>query len=62
MTCGWGIIFLAFYNGVSAILRALGDSKTPLYFLILSSFINVVLDLIFVVKYSMGVTGVALAT
>lgn len=62
ITCGWGIIFLAFYNGVSSVLRALGDSKTPLYFLILSSIINVGLDLLFVVKYSMGVTGVALAT
>jgi len=62
ITCGWGIIFLAFYNGVSNILRALGDSKTPLYFLILSSIINVGLDLLFVVKFSMGVNGVALAT
>ena len=57
-----GIIFIAFYNGVSSILRALGDSKTPLYFLILASLVNVVLDLLFVVYFSWGVFGVALAT
>lgn len=62
ITCGGGIIFLAFYNGVSSILRALGDSKTPLYFLIVSSIINVVLDIVFVVKFQWAVTGVALAT
>ena len=61
ITCG-GIIFLAFYNGASSILRALGDSKTPLYFLILSSFVNIALDLIFVIYFKMGVFGVALAT
>lgn len=57
-----GIIGIAFYNGVAAILRALGDSKTPLYFLILSSIINVGLDLLFVLSLDMGVFGVALAT
>ena len=57
-----GIIFIAFYNGISSILRALGDSKTPLYFLILASLVNVVLDLLFVVYFSWGVFGVALAT
>ncbi len=62
ITCGWGILFLAFYNGLSSILRALGDSRTPLYFLIVSSIINVGLDLLFVVKFNMGVTGVGLAT
>lgn len=62
ITCGAGIIFLAFYNGVSAILRALGDSKTPLYFLILSSIINIGLDLLFVIVFKWGVLGVALAT
>ncbi len=60
-TCA-GILFIAAYNGVAAILRALGDSKTPLYFLIISSIINVVLDLIFVLGWNMGVFGVALAT
>ncbi len=57
-----GIIFIAFYNGTSSILRALGDSKTPLFFLILSSIINVVLDLLFVLKLNLGVFGVGLAT
>lgn len=60
-TC-MGIIGIALYNGVSSILRALGDSKTPLYFLILSSIVNVVLDLTFVLAFDLGVYGVALAT
>jgi len=57
-----GIIFVAFYNGVASILRALGDSKTPLYFLILSSIINLALDLLFVLKFQWAVFGVAFAT
>ncbi|MBR5057616.1 MAG: MATE family efflux transporter, partial [Clostridiales bacterium] len=57
-----GIIGVAFYNGVAALLRAVGDSKTPLYFLILSSIINVGLDLLFVICFDMGVVGVGLAT
>ncbi len=60
-TCA-GILFIAAYNGVAAMLRALGDSKTPLYFLILSSIINVVLDLVFVLVLNWGVFGVAFAT
>jgi len=57
-----GILFIAMYNGVANILRALGDSKTPLYFLILSSFVNIGLDLLFVLQFNMGVFGVGLAT
>ena len=60
-TCA-GIAAIALYNGVAAILRALGDSRTPLYFLILSSIVNVILDLTFVLGLGMGVFGVALAT
>lgn len=60
-TCA-GIIAIAMYNGVASILRALGDSKTPLYFLIVASIINVVLDLLFVLEFNWGVFGVALAT
>ena len=60
-TCS-GIVAVACYNGVASILRALGDSKTPLYFLILSSIINVILDLVFVLAFRMGVFGVAFAT
>lgn len=57
-----GILFIAFYNGVASILRAFGDSKSPLYFLILSSIVNLVLDLVFVLAFHWGVFGVALAT
>ena len=60
-TC-FGIVGIATYNGVSAILRALGDSRPPLYFLILSSLVNVGLDLAFVLCFGLGVFGVALAT
>lgn len=57
-----GITGIALYNGIAAILRALGDSKTPLYFLIVSSITNVCLDMLFVVGFGWGVFGVALAT
>ena len=50
------------YNGVSSVLRAVGDSKTPLYFLIFSSLLNVALDLLFVLAVQGGVAGVAWAT
>ena len=43
-----GLIFIAYYNGTAAILRALGDSKSPLYFLIVAGVSNIVLDLLFV--------------
>lgn len=57
-----GLIAIAAYNGVAAILRALGDSRTPLYFLIVACLMNVVLDLLFVLQFGMNVFGVALAT
>ncbi len=57
-----GMLGVAFYNGVSSILRAIGDSRTPFIFLILSCFINIGLDLAFVILFHMGVMGVALAT
>jgi len=50
------------YNFGSAILRAVGDTKRPLYFLLLAGIVNVVLNLFFVIVLSMGVAGVALAT
>ena len=50
------------YNLVSNVLRALGDSRTPLYFLIFSSFLNIALDIIFIVPLGMGVAGAAWAT
>ena len=61
-TIFWGIFATILYNMCACILRALGDSKTPLYFLILSSFINIGLDLLFIVTFRMGVFGAALAT
>lgn len=57
-----GLIGMAGYNITSAILRGLGDSKTPLYFLIVATVINFILLMIFVVGMHMGVTGAALAT
>ena len=57
-----GISGLLIYNMGSAILRAVGDSKRPLYFLIFSAVLNTVLDLVFVIRLDMAVFGVALAT
>lgn len=57
-----GSIAVVFYNIASSILRAIGDSKTPLYFLILSSILNIVLDLVFIINFDMGVAGAAYAT
>ncbi len=57
-----GILGTACYNGISAILRALGDSVTPLIFLIVASVLNVILDLLFVIVFHWDVPGVALAT
>lgn len=57
---GTGATF--FYNLFSNILRALGDSKTPLYFLVISSLLNIFLDILFIVPFKMGVAGAAWAT
>ncbi len=57
-----GIIFLFLYNTATAIFNGLGDSKTPLYLLIFSSIFNIILDLVFVIVFKMGVSGVAWAT
>lgn len=51
-----------FYNMISNMLRALGDSKTPLYFLVFSSVLNIFLDILFIVPLHMGVAGAAWAT
>lgn len=56
------LIFTYLFNICSALLRSIGDSRTPLYFLILAALINIVLDLLFVKVYNMGVLGVAIAT
>ena len=57
-----GLSVTMMYNAGSAILRALGDSRTPLYVLFLSSALNIVLDLVFVIAFRMGVAGVGIAT
>jgi len=57
-----GFLFFFGFNGTSAILRGLGDSKTPLYFLIISTLMNVLLAVLFVAIFHWGVTGAALAT
>jgi putative MATE family efflux protein len=57
-----GILFFFGFNGTSAVLRGLGDSKTPLYFLIISTLTNIVFDLLFVVVFGWGIAGAALAT
>ena len=57
-----GLTGTIMYNMGSAILRAVGDSKRPLYFLILASILNIFLDLLFVINFGLGVAGVAYAT
>lgn len=57
-----GLLFVSVYNYVSSILRALGNSKTPLYFLIFSCVLNVLLDLLFVCVFKQGVFGAGIAT
>ena len=67
----FGTLFQQFYSmvdsiylsiGIAAILRSIGDSKTPVYALVASAIINIVLDLLFVAVFHMGVPGVAIAT
>lgn len=57
-----GNLAIIFYNMLASILRSLGDSKTPLFFLIIASILNVILDLIFIINFSLGVAGAAYAT
>ena len=57
-----GLVFFFGFNGTSAILRGLGDSKTPLYFLIIATVANIIMDLLFVVVFKWGIAGVAVAT
>lgn len=58
----YGIIFMFLYNSISTAFNALGDSKTPLYFLIFSSLLNIGLDIWFVAGFRWGVAGAAWAT
>lgn len=58
----WGLLFLFLYNICTGVFTALGDSRTPLYFLIASSVGNMIMDVVFVCAFHMGVAGVAWAT
>ena len=60
--CGVGLLFIFVYNSLSAILRGVGNSRIPLYCIIASVSLNVVLDILFVAGFHMGVAGAALAT
>lgn len=57
-----GILFLMLYNVAAGILQALGDSTRPFIFLVISTFVNIVLDLVFVLVFDWGIAGVAYAT
>jgi len=57
-----GLVVFFGFNGTSAILRGLGDSKTPMYFMIISTLTNIGLDLLFVIKFQWGISGAAFAT
>lgn len=57
-----GLVFFFGFNGTAAILRGLGDSKTPLYFLVISTLTNIIFDLLFVIVFKWGIAGVAVAT
>ncbi len=57
LVCSVGILFIVGYNVVCGILRGLGDSKTPLYFVGLACIINIVLDFILVGAFHLGPTG-----
>jgi len=58
----YGMLFFFGFSGISSVLRGLGDSKTPLYFLIAASVLNVVLDLLFVIVFDYGIAGAAWAS
>ncbi len=62
MVCCAGMLFIFGYNGICAILRGMGESKLPMYFVGIAAVINVGLDLLFVAVFEMGAAGAALAT
>ncbi len=57
-----GIVAIVFYNLFSSLLRAIGNSKIPLIFLIISAVLNIILDMVFILNFKMGVAGAAWAT
>ncbi len=62
MICMAGMIFMFAYNVISAILRGMGDSKRPLYFVLIATIVNIVFDIILVGPFKMGAAGAAIAT
>ena len=62
MICMSGLIFMFAYNVISAILRGMGDSKRPLYFVIIATIVNIIFDIILVGPFKMGAAGAAYAT
>lgn len=60
--CALGLVFIFGYNGLTSIIKALGNSRVPLLFILMAAITNVLLDLLLVVVFSMGVEGVAIAT
>lgn len=58
----WGVPVTMFYNYLSSVLRALGDSKTPLFFLLIASVLNIILDFVFILNFHMGTQGAGVAT
>lgn len=61
-TCGMGLVFIYGYNGVSCVLRGMGDSKRPLVFVAVAAVTNCILDLVFIVCFRLDTFGAALAT
>ena len=62
VTIYWGLVATVFYNLGSSVLRAIGDSRTPLIFLVVAAALNVGLDFLFIVAFKMGVAGAGWAT
>ena len=62
MIISGGILAQMLYNLLASILRALGNSRVPLYFLVLAALLNIVLDLVFIIVFGMGAAGAAVAT
>lgn len=62
LICSFGLVFIFAYNAISAVLRGLGNSIAPMYFVAISCFVNIVADIILIGKYNLGASGAAIAT
>ncbi len=60
--CSVGLVFIFAYNAISAVLRGLGNSIAPMYFVAISCFVNIILDIILIGSFNMGAKGAAIAT